>query len=192
MLRVLLFALVHAHAASPPQTRVSCAGLHTLCSLASCELAGAVASCSLQVVVNSTFVVSLAEIRNTSIAASTAQICTEARPCGLDQAPVCTVIADGAVFGGLHTQPGMVSAFSWDGWCAATTSTPTVCPASPWAACMTVPCTQQGGGHASCFCTWQNSSWLDFTGHGCDQVVSSVPSEIDMRIMPGAECAKVW
>ena len=175
-----------------PEPRVLCSGLHALCSLASCALTGDCAC----VMANGTHVVALAEIRNAGIQAATAARCTSATPCALNEAPVCSAVASGATFGDQPTEPGMVSTFSWDGWCDAAAAIHAVCPASPWAACMTAPCTRDGD-LVSCRCTMSNSSWLDLTGAGCARVASSVPSDFDLRVLPGADyvlgaCAEVW
>ena len=186
---------------SAAQPRVLCAGPHVLCSLASCTLDGpSIAWCDC-IKTNGTHVVSLAEIRNASVQAATASRCTQATPCATNEAPVCTAMASsGAVFGDEEVLPNMVSTFSWEGWCQATVGSPAVCSASPWAACMTAPCTDAPDGGARCKCTWENSSWLDFSssdGRECTHVKSSVPGSFSMRVMPGAEyvlgaCESVW
>lgn len=208
---MVLFLLVAAVAAtssaqaSTPQDRVLCSGPHVLCSLAPCEIkddATAICRC---VEVNDTYAVSLSEIRNDDVSAATKARCTASSPCSLDSAPVCEAIKRGNIeFGSVRVEPGMVSTFSWGGWCSATEfdpSRPAVCSPSPWAACMTAPCrrNKDGGGSVDCQCTWQNSSWIDFRGGGkeCSKMVSSVPADFDMQQMPFASqvlgaCAKIW
>lgn len=184
---------------------MECSGAHVLCSMAECSIEHdkgntAICSCLQQ---NSTHTVAVDQIRNATIARQTAKRCTAETPCAVDDAPVCRAMAEGSVFGGQHTAPGMVSSFSWGGWCEVAASykpdAPTVCPTSPWAACMSAPCWHAPGGGVSCKCTWANSSWLDIRGDRCgsNTVVSSVPGSFDMRILPGSQyvlpaCNKIW
>ena len=128
--------------------------------------------------VNDTYEVSLDEILNATLQSETKARCTVDSPCERNAAPVCDAIKSGAVFGGrcvlqyrFHffkgdsrvlkgfrllllfknraTAPGMVSTFSWAGWCEVNgfydVDHPRICPASPWAACMTAPCWKQNG-----------------------------------------------
>ena len=210
MPRAALFAALFAAvaSASDAQARVLCTGVHVLCSLAGCELASDDTATCACVVVNDTYAVAVAEIANASLARATSEACTDDAPCDTDAAPVCAAIRDGGVFGGRTTAPGMVSTFSWGGWCAATEfdpEAPRLCPASPWAGCMTSPCWDERAGETTagvgsavqCECPWQNSSWIDFSGDGCDAIVSTVPADFDMRVMPGAEyvlgaCDEIW
>ena len=186
-----------------PQPRVECSGAHVLCSNAPCVIEDATtATCECKRV-SGMHAVSLDEITNASLAAATAAQCTTDAPCAVDAAPVCRAIADGAVFGGRQTAPGLVSDFSWDGWCPEAPTydpaKPVACAPSPWAACMTAPCWADGDA-TRCQCTRENSSWLDFTGGGrCKggKVWSTVPGDFDMRVIPGAEyvlgaCKAIW
>eukprot|EP00746_Dinoflagellata_sp_MGD_P008295 gnl/MRDRNA2_/MRDRNA2_116588_c0_seq1.p1 gnl/MRDRNA2_/MRDRNA2_116588_c0~~gnl/MRDRNA2_/MRDRNA2_116588_c0_seq1.p1 ORF type:complete len:227 (-),score=31.79 gnl/MRDRNA2_/MRDRNA2_116588_c0_seq1:175-855(-) len=191
-------------ALATPQARVECSGAHVLCSMAECSIQHdkdntALCSCLQR---NSTYVVAVNQLRNSTIAQQTAKRCTEETPCAVGEAPVCNAISEGSVFGGQPTAPGMVSTFSWGGWCDVASynpDAPTVCPQSPWAACMTAPCWQDAEDGVTCQCTWANSSWLDIRGDRCNSkiVVSTVPGSFDMRIMPGSQyvlpaCEKVW
>lgn len=206
MPRAALLAMLAMTSASDntPQARVLCTGVHVLCSLASCELASDESATCSCVVVNDTYAVAVSEIANDTLARATSEACTDEAPCATDAAPVCAAIQDGGVFGGRATAPGMVSTFSWGGWCAATKydpERPSLCPASPWAGCMTSPCWEEQAGETTgavrCECPWQNSSWIDLSGDGCDAIVSTVPADFDMRVMPGAEyvlgaCDELW
>jgi hypothetical protein len=195
------------------QERVQCRGVHVLCSRARCSTLvqppspsptrpKALCRCIVQ---NETYEVSVAELAamNATVARAVASRCTAATPCAVGEAPVCAAIsqASGGFFGGRAVAPGMVSAFSWGGWCTDTSydpDTPWVCPPSPWAACMAAPCWQRGG-EVLCECIWHNSSWLDFGGaeSGCKQMMSTVPGTFDMRVLAGSEyvlgaCKAVW
>ena len=126
--------------------------------------------------------------------------CTTASPCATDAAPVCHAVAAGGVLAGRSAAPGMVSTFSWSGWCQLNSfyeaDHPHICASSPWAACMTAPCWRQGE-QVLCECPVKQSTWIDISGTGCDQLVSSIPGGFDMRVIPGAQyalpaCKKVW
>ena len=191
----ILLALVAAGAT--PQTRVLCRGDHALCSSAQCStLPDGRARCMCYLH-NDTFAVSVGEILSATIQAATARQCTTSAPCATNAAPVCLAIAAGAVFDGQFAAPGLVSTFSWTGWCDATRGhKPAACPPSPWAACMTAPCERLSatGAEVECWCPVRNSSWEDFgpahaSGRRCQGVVSTVPAGFDMRVMPGAEYA---
>ena len=103
--------------AAAPQARVQCTGPHTLCTHAPCEMVTPTSAVCHCVAVNDTYEVSLDEILNGTLQAETKARCTEASPCELNAAPVCRAVREGGVFGGRAAGPGMVSTFSWAGWC---------------------------------------------------------------------------
>eukprot|EP00747_Dinoflagellata_sp_TGD_P184752 gnl/TRDRNA2_/TRDRNA2_40671_c0_seq2.p1 gnl/TRDRNA2_/TRDRNA2_40671_c0~~gnl/TRDRNA2_/TRDRNA2_40671_c0_seq2.p1 ORF type:complete len:224 (-),score=20.35 gnl/TRDRNA2_/TRDRNA2_40671_c0_seq2:6-677(-) len=193
---ISVMALVPTTTAEP-QARVQCHGPHALCTMASCSEAShdpitltATMTCDCWFV-NSTFAVSQDEILNSSVQSATRSSCTTAHPCQVNEAPVCSAIAEGSVFLGQRTAPGLVSAFSWEGWCSRVQHhTAKVCSASPWAACMTAPCSRHSeSGKVSCTCPVTESQWIDFDGGGCSRYISTVPAGFDMRVIPGSEFA---
>ena len=168
-----------------PTARVVCDGKHVVCTMAACTIdAHDRAACRCWIV-NGTNVVSTDEIQNATVRKATQARCTDATPCGVDEAPVCEAV---------HEARGMVSTFSWTDWCRRAAPTPvSPCPSSPWAACMTAPCTADAGGDpgvASCACRVVNSAWLPLGGGACAQpagrAISTVPAGFDMRVIPGA------
>ena len=176
-------------------SRVQCKGTHVLCSSAICTISPedaskAVCSCWKR---NDSHTVSIAEILNDTIKEATQQQCKNG--CAVNEAPICKAIGQQSTFAGRATAAGMVSTFSWAGRCDAVRGhNQTACPASPWAACMTAPCWAEGGS-VKCECPLFNSSWADFgpattkDGRHCQGVVSTVPADFDMSIMPGSEYA---
>ena len=96
----------------PPRVaRCGCGRYELACGR---QLASAICHC---IAVNDTYEVSLDEILNATLQAETKARCTVASPCELNAAPVCRAVREGGVFGGRAAAPGMVSTFSWAGWC---------------------------------------------------------------------------
>ncbi len=123
-----------------PQGTVVCTGWHALCSLATdCKVVSDTqANCNCWKV-KEQYIVVTADISDTAVREATLTVCTTARPCDVDESPVCKAIQDGSyTVGGVTYE--WVSTFSYRGWCK--NWDPVACDEGPWADCMTSPCTE--------------------------------------------------
>jgi len=135
------------HSAVVPQFVVVCTGWHALCSFSTdCQVSGDRAECDCWRV-NETHMVATSEIHDPLVKRMTEARCTNRHPCDVDEAPVCTAIADG-----LYEVDGVrypwVSTFSYRGWCSL--YQPRACDPDEdgysgddyWAICDAAPCTE--------------------------------------------------
>ena len=177
---------------STAQTHVVCDGSHVSCSLADCNLVDYMMWCVCKNAIG-TYVVTVADIRDEDTLNETATQCTIKSPCATNAAPICSAIKKGGLYiSGIQTQPGLMSAFSWDGWCEGANYDPThpkVCTTGRWASCMTAPCVESDNGRVQCLCQWFVSDWLLLTSprQDCTWIKSTFSGDFDMRLLPGAE-----
>jgi hypothetical protein len=131
-----------------PQAFVTCTGWHALCSASpDCQMSGGKADCDCMKV-NEPHIVLTSEIQDAMVKRLTQATCTDLRPCAVDQAPVCSAMADGRyeVDGVTY---GWVSTYSYRGWCALPQGFVACDPQAPgysgdrsWAVCDAAPCTE--------------------------------------------------
>jgi hypothetical protein len=132
-----------------PQAFVTCTGWHALCSASpDCQVSGGKADCDCMRV-NETHIVATSEIQDATVKRLTQVMCTDLRPCDVDQAPVCSTMADGR-----YEVDGVkydwVSTYSYRGWCTLLQQDLVGCdPQTPgysgdrsWAICDAAPCTE--------------------------------------------------
>jgi len=136
------------HPRDVPQSLVVCTGWHALCSASTdCQVTGNRADCDcLQVDEN--HIVMTDEIQDAAVKRQTQARCTEARPCDVDDAPVCKAIAQGQ-YRVDKLRYDWVSTYSYRGWCGLL---PKFRPCdvgadgyagdSSWAICDAAPCTE--------------------------------------------------
>jgi hypothetical protein len=132
-----------------PQAFVVCTGWHALCTNATdCEMRGDKADCDCMRV-NETHIVMTEEIQDGRVKHLTQAKCTNERPCGVDQAPVCKAIKYGRYkVDGIRYD--WVSTYSYRGWCSLLPRV-TACDVSAkgytgdlnWAICDAAPCTEK-------------------------------------------------
>jgi len=136
------------HARDAPQSLVVCTGWHALCSNATdCKVSGDRADCDC-LRVNENHIVMTTEIQDAAVKRQTEARCTEARPCDVDEAPVCKAIAHGQYRVG-KARYDWVSTYSYRGWCSLV---PLFRPCDQdargyegdddWAICDAAPCTE--------------------------------------------------
>lgn len=138
----------HPHPDSP-QAFVVCTGWHALCTESlDCRLNGDMADCNCMRV-NEAHIVATAEIQDPAVKHRTEVKCTDAHPCGTDQAPVCAAIRDGTYLEGV-VRYDWVSTYSYRGWCTLMQQNLVACdPTAPdyhgdshYAICDVAPCTE--------------------------------------------------
>ena len=135
--------------AGDAQVFVVCTGWHALCSASTdCRMNGDRADCDC-LRVDETHIVYTTEIQDAGARTATLAACTEARPCGIDEAPVCKIIRDGEyTVGGARYR--WVSTYSYRGWCSLVDVDLKACDPSQsgyrgdryWAICDAAPCTE--------------------------------------------------
>ena len=132
-----------------PQAFVTCSGWHALCSASpDCQVSGGKADCDCMRV-NEAHIVATSEIQDPTVKRLTQVVCTDLRPCDVDEAPVCSAMADGRYeVDGVDYE--WVSTYSYRGWCTLLQQDLVACdPQTPgyrgdhgWAICDAAPCTE--------------------------------------------------